>query len=184
MKKEYIIRVKNSQAYIRNIDSKSDTYTFDIQNAKKYEKENAENIIKNRNDEFEIVDFNKELYKIKNERFKIFVKTLALQENTTILDEDIELFEKEVKIEGITVACCNLNDKYPTNRLLSEMERISQKIEFKTNCKKRPEEYKSYKDISESYDYDDEREFEILKLAFYEKYITKEIIDEIEIQEQ
>ena len=64
------------------------------------------------------------------------------------------------------------------------MERISQKIEFKTYCEKKSELYKNYKEICNEYDYDDERQLEILKLTFYEKYIIRDITEENEIELQ
>ena len=184
MKKEYIIKFKDTQAYIKSFESKTDMYTFDIKNAKRYEKEDAENIIKNKN-ELEVVNYQKELYKSKNEGFKLFAKALIVQENDDISNEDIELVEKELKSDGMYVACSSLKNKYPQNTLINEMERISQKLEFKTHCEKKPELYKNYKEICKEYDYDDERQLEILKLTFYEKYITRDITeeDEIELQE-
>lgn len=179
MKKTYIVKLKETQAYIRNIDNKNINYTFDVKNAKKYEKEDAEKILISHK-ELEIVDYNKELYRIKNERFKLFVKALVLQENTEIIDEDINKFQKEIIDNGFLISCCSLKQKYPDNRLVDEMERIARKIEFKNHYKRNPG-----KEISETYDYDDDRQLEILKLAFNEKYVTKEILEEeIEIEEQ
>lgn len=185
MKKEYIIKFKDTQAFIKSFENKSDMYTFDIKNAKRFEKEDAEKMIQ-ANKELEVVNYQKELYKLKNESFKLFVNALIVQEETDILNEDIEAFEKELKSDGMYIACSNLKDKYPQNALINEMDRISQKIEFKTHCKKRPELYKGYKDICTDYDYDDERQLEILKLTFYEKYITRDITedDEFELQEE
>lgn len=185
MKKEYIIKFKNTQAFIKSFENKADMYTFDIKNAKRYEKQDAENIIQN-SEELEVVNYQKELYKLKNENFKMFANALTVQEEIEILNKDIEIFEKELKTDGIYIACSNLKDKYPQNSLIMEMERISQKVEFKTHCEKKPELYKSYKDICKEYDYDDERQLEILKLTFYEKYITRDITeeDETELQEE
>lgn len=182
MKKEYIIKFKDSQAYIKSFESKTDMYTFDIKNAKRYEKEEAENIIQNKN-ELEVVNYKKELYKSKNESFKLFTKALIVQEDD-ISNRDIETFEKELKSDGIYIACSRLKNKYPKNTLINEMERISQKLEFKTHCEKKPELYKNYKEICKEYDYDDERQLEILKLTFYEKYITRDITEEDEIELQ
>lgn len=180
-KKEFIIKIRNSQAYLRNItENEVDYYTFDIKNAKKYTKQEAEIIIKPKHKEYEIVVFKQELYKIKNERFKIFVNTLLSQENTNILQEDIKIFSKELKEEGIFIASSNLSNKYPENKLVNEMERISQKIEFKNNCNGIANKYKTYKDICEDYDYDDERELDILILNFKEKYMNIEILEEYE----
>lgn len=183
MKKEYIIKFKDSQAYIKSFENKIDMYTFDIKNAKRYEKDEAERIIQAKN-ELEVVNYQKELYKSKNEGFKLFVKALIVQENDNISNKDIEIFEKELKAEGMFVAFSNLKNKYPLNTLINEMERISQKIEFKTYCEKKPELYKNYKEICNEYDYDDERQLEILKLAFYEKYIIRDITEENEIELQ
>ena len=124
----------------------------------------------------EILQYNRELYKIKNERFKLFVKALLSQENTDIMNIDIEIFQNETKNKGFLVACNNLKQKYSNNKLINEMERISQKIEFQKHYKRNPG-----KKFSESYDFDDEREPEILKLAFNNKYITKELIEDEEI---
>lgn len=180
-KKEYIVKIKNSQAYLRNTtDKKVDSYTFDIKSSKKFTMTEAKNLLDLESEEYEIVSYKQELYKIKNERFKIFVNSLVLQENTYILQEDIKLFYEELKKEGIFVACNNLNNKYPENKLVNELERICQKIEFKNNCNGIPEKYKNYKDICESYDYDDERELDILVLAFKEKYINIELSEEYE----
>lgn len=180
-KKEFIIKFKSSQAYLRNTtDNEIDYYTFDIKNAKKYTKQEAEIIIEPKQEDYEVVLFKQELYRIKNERFKIFVNTLLLQENTNILPEDIKIFSKELKEDGIYIASSNLNIKYPENKLINEMERISQKIEFKNNCNGIPSKYKAYKDICEEYDYDDERELDILLLNFKEKYMNIEILEEYE----
>ena len=89
---------------------------------------------------------------------------------------DIEIFQNETKNKGFLVACNNLKQKYSNNKLINEMERISQKIEFQKHYKRNPG-----KKFSESYDFDDEREPEILKLAFNNKYITKELIEDEEI---
>ena len=172
MKKEYIIKFKDTQAYIKSFENKADMYTFDIKNAKRYEKEDAEKNIQN-NEELEVVNYQKELYKLRNESFKLFVNALIVQEETNISNEDIVAFEIELKNKGIYVACNNLKDKYPQNILINEMDRISQKMEFKAHCDKKPESYKNYKELCKEYDYDDERQLEILKLTFYEKYITR-----------
>lgn len=180
-KKEYIIKIKNSQAYLRNItDKKVDCYTFDIRSAKKCTISEANNIVNLKQEEYEIVSYKQELYKIKNERFKLFVNSLLLQESSNIIEEDIRIFYKELKKEGIYIACDNLNKKYPENKLVNELERISQKIEFKNNCNGKPCKYKGFKEICESYDYDDERELDILLLAFKEKYINIELSEENE----
>lgn len=55
-----------------------------------------------------------------------------------------------------------------------------QRIEFKNNCNGIPSKYKAYKDICEEYDYDDERELDILLLNFKEKYMNIEILEEYE----
>lgn len=180
-KKEFIIKIRNSQAYLKNTTGNEvDYYTFDIKNAKRFTKEDAQTIIESKYEECEIVLFKQELYKIKNERFKIFVNALLLQENTSILPEDIKIFAKELKEDGIYIASSNLNNKYPENKLINEIDRISQKIEFKKNCNGIPSKYKAYKDICEEYDYDDEREVDILLLNFKEKYMNIEILEEYE----
>ena len=175
MKKEYIIKFKNSQAYIKSFENKNDMYTFDIKNAKRYEGEDAENIMQGKN-ELEVVKYQKELYKSKNEGFKLFAKALITQDDEDILNEDIEIFERELKTNGISVACNNLKNKYPQNILVNEMDRIAQKVQLKPDCDKKTEICKTYKELSKEYDYDDERQLEILKLTFYEKYITRDII--------
>lgn len=176
--KSYIIKLKDTQAYIKNINNKKINYTFDVKIAKRYEKQDAEKLLDCYKD-FEAVEYNKELYKIKNERFKIFVKALLAQENTEIADEDIEIFQYEEKNKGILIACSNLKEKYSNNTLLDEMKRISKKIEYRNIYKSNPG-----KDISESYDYDDSRQMEILKLAFNEKYIINEIMENDEEEEE
>lgn len=179
-KKEYIIKIKNSQAYLQNkSDKKVNSYTFDIKNAKRYTRQEANKILDLKPVEYEIVSYKQETYKIKNERFKMFVNSL-LQEDASILQEDIKVFYEELKNDGKFIAYNNLNNKYPENKLVKEIERLLQKVEFKNNCNGIPENYKCYKDICESYDYDDERELDILVLAFKEKYINIEISEEYE----
>ena len=182
-KKEYVIKIKNSQAYLQNIDRRDNSYTFDLRSAKKYTIGECNKICKD-NKEFETVKYASELYKIKNERFKIFVKTLINQENSEILENDIKIFTKALKNEDMLTGFCDLKEKYPQNNLINEIERILQKIEFKNIYKGNPEKSKIYKEFCEEYDYDEERQFDILKLAFDEKYINKELLEENEIIEQ
>lgn len=142
---------------------------------KQYKKREIERIITQINKDFEIVEYNKELYRNKNEKYKVFIHTLFSMGNAYISDKDIDIYINERKEYGRYVACINLSDKYPQSMLVKEMERILEKIEFKKNCKKSPDEYKSFRDITKIYDYDDERQLQILELAFNDKYIMKDI---------
>lgn len=146
---------------------------------KQYKKCEIERIITQINKDFEIVEYNKELYRNKNEKYKVFIHTLFSMENVNISDKDIDIYISERKKYGRYVACINLSDKYSQNILIKEIERILEKIEFKKNYKKSPDEYKSFRDITKIYDYDDERQLQILELASNDKYIMKELNNDI-----
>lgn len=166
---EYIIRFKNLQVYVEDIELDNIQYTFQIENAKRYKR--SENIINQGNEELEIVSYNKELYRSKCKGYKMFIDILSSSKKAEISDKDIEIYREEIKKYGKYIAYINLSEKYPQNLLVGEIERIIEKIEFRKNCKGTPEKHKCFKDITKIYDYDDKRQLQILELAFKSKYI-------------
>lgn len=181
-KKDYVIKIKNSHAYIRNtIDYKINEYTFDLKLAKRFRMIDANNILKVNDKELEISKYEKEDYIIKNNRYKIFTNVLRESiETNVILSKDVKKFFNEIETEGIYTACVNLAEKYPESKFIKELDRLSEKIEFKNNCKGIPEKYKRYKEICEDYDYDEKLQLDILILALKEKYMYANLIEEEE----
>lgn len=201
--KNSIIKFKDSMAYLKSIGTKHYRYTFNIEEAKKYTSIEAKNIqgIK----EFEVVDYKEELNKIKDERYKLFAKSIAINQEA-IEENDLKKFIFESGKEGRFYSYLQLEHNYPNNKLITEIVRIIYSIKNeafifdynfknKTNKDKNSEtkfnitsemkeQYKESKEYLENmkkeytYDYDYNKQFEILDKEFKDKYISKELYQE------
>lgn len=201
--KNCIIKFKDSMAYLKSIGTKHYKYTFNIEEAKKYTSIEAKNIRGIR--EFEIVDFKEELNKIKDERYKLFAKSLAINQGE-IEENDLKKFILESGEEGRFYPYLQLQQIYPNNKLVTEISRIIYSIKneafiFEYNFKNKvnkdknsetkfnitteiKEKYKESKEYIENmkkqyaYDYDYNKQFEILDKEFKNKYINKDLYQE------
>lgn len=210
-KKDCIIKIRDSMAYLKNIKAKEYIYTFNAEEAKKYTKSEAEKII--RKDEFEIVNYNEELYKSKERKYKLYSKLIS-NEDYNIKKDDLIYFIEEYEFapdgSGKFTSYISLKEEYPNSKLIDEIVRIGQIIKHKNNViwhealkelakdkefndgiynkvvltEKDEKQYKESKTFLEimkkkfPYDYDVEKQYEMLDTAFREKYISKEIYKE------
>lgn len=159
--KTHIIKFIGSRAYIKDIKDDEYIYTFNIDEAKKFNEEEIEKV--KLTNKLKIIEFNVEKYQAAEERYSVFIKVLSIQNNSEIQDsdlEDIREIEKEEFILG-------LHKKYPNNSLINELSRL---IYAKYN---KDEQYKK------DYDYDYDAQLEIVTKAFIDKYIDEEKIKDV-----
>lgn len=210
-KKEYIIKFKNSMAYLKNIRANKYTYTFEIEEAKRYSKKDAEEKVKSK--DFEIINYEEELYKSKEEKYKLYVEVIS-DEDYNIKKDNLICFLEEYEFaadgSGKFTSYIELKKDYPNSKLIDEIVRVgeiikhkeivkwhearvelSKDIEFNlknnVNYNITPEDIEQYEKSKRfletmkekfPYDYDIEKQYEILDTAFREKYISKEIYKE------
>lgn len=210
-KKDYIIKIRDSMAYLKNIKIKEYIYTFNPEEAKKYTKSEAKEIIEK--DEFEIVNYNEELYKSKEEKYKLYIGAIS-KEDYNIKKDDLICFLQEYEFaadgSGKFTSYIELKSDYPNSKLIDEIVRIGEIIKHKDIVKWHEarvelskdvefnlrnnvrynitpediEQYEKSKNFLEimkekfPYDYDIEKQYEILDTTFREKYISKEIYKE------
>lgn len=203
MSSNYIIKIKDSMAYLKTVEQNNFIYTFSIEEAKRYTKKGAEKLKKEIR-EFEIVNYEEELYNSKDEKFNILVETIA-KNVEPIEKNDLIDFMFNRKVEGFD-SYIELQQDYPNNRLISEITRTinaiknelivfdyesKRKIMRDKNCttkfdftKEKTEQYKKSKIFLEKmrdlykYDYDYNKQFQILDKKFKEKYISEEVYQE------
>lgn len=134
LQKEYIIKFKDSMAYLKGLGGKKYKYTFNIEEAKRYTKTDAENI--GRSKELEIVNYNQEKYNYKEKQYQLYIKVL-LDEKEDINRDDLISFCKEYEgesdLRGKFTAYISLKEKYPNNRLVDEIARLGKIIDYKDN---------------------------------------------------
>lgn len=210
-KKEYIIKFKNSMAYLKNIRANKYTYTFKIEEAKRYSKREAEEKVKSK--DFEIINYEEELYKSKEAKYKLYVEVIS-DENYNIKKNDLICFLEEYEFaadgSGKFTSYIELKKDYPNSKLIDEIVRVGEIIKHKevvkwheaiaelskdvefnlknnVNYNITPEDIEQYeksKRLLETmkekfpYDYDIEKQYEILDTTFKEKYISKELYKE------
>lgn len=161
---KYIIKFKNSRAYLKSLND-GYKYTFDIDDALKLELKEAGKI-KSKGD-FEIVEYGIEKYDAAKERYKVFVKVISLQKNSGIIQEDLKNYDKSDKKSFFL----ELQNKYPNNKLLAEITRVNNLIDNQNEDKK------------EIYDYDLKSQIEILETSFENRYINDNSIEKEEQEE-
>lgn len=207
-KNKYIIKFKDSMAYLKNIRAGKYTYTFKIEEAKKYGKKELAKIVGI--EDLEIVSYEEELYKSKENKYKLYVEVIS-NEDFNIKKDDLICFLQEYEFaadgSGKFTSYIELKEQYSNSKLIDEIVRIGEIIKHKeivkwheaivelskdvkfnlqnnVNYNITPEDIKHYQASKEflknmkekfSYDYDVERQYEILETVFKEKYITKEI---------
>lgn len=165
--KTYIIKFIDSRAYVKDIEDEEYIYTFNINEAKKFSKEEITKIkLPNK---LKTTEFDIEKYQALEEKYNIFIKVLSVQSDSEIQASDLEDI-KEIEKEDFIL---NLHGKYLDNSLINELSRL---IYAKYN---KDEQYKK------EYDYDYDAQFEIVRKAFIDKYIDKEKLKDIseEIEE-
>lgn len=160
--KTYILKYKDSMAYLSSYANDTQLYTFDIEKARKF---NKDEIKKLKNIKMlEAVEYEKEKYLAAEEKYKIYVKAMCKQNNTDISPIDIKDFRRMEK----TQFYLELQENYPNNKLLKEIVRMIYIINDSKSFQK------------EVYDYDCNKQMKILENAFINKYISEELLDEIE----
>lgn len=210
-KKEYIIKFRGSMAYLKNISKNRYTYTFKIEEAKRYTKEEAEKVVELK--DFEIINYDEELYKSKEEKYKLYIEVMS-EENYDIKKDDLICFLEEYEFtadgSGKFTSYIELKKDYPNSKLIDEIVRMGEIIKYKDIVKwhearvelskdiefnlknnvnynitsEDVEQYEKSKRFLETmkekfpYDYDIEKQYEMLDKAFREKYISKEIYKE------
>lgn len=161
---KYIIKFKNSRAYIKEINGDKHLYTFDINKAQILNKEESKKI--KLNNELEVVEYKKERYEAAEEKYKIFVKILSEEESNQILNKDLENL-KDIENEKFYL---DLQLKYPDNKILQEASRLIYLIENSNYNDKNKKQY----------DYDYKAQLKILDETFFDKYIDKNSIEDEE----
>lgn len=209
--KEYIIKFKDSMAYLKGLGGKKYKYTFNIEEAKRYTKTDAENVggIK----EFEIVNYNQEKYNYKEKQYQLYINVL-LDEKEDINRDDLISFCQEYEFasdgSGKFTAYITLKKEYLNSKLIDEVIRLGKLIEqqnkvimyemlvnmskdeefnIRNNNKviiteKDTKEYNNAKlyleEMKEKYpfDYDIEKQYNIVDTAFRDKYISEDLYKE------
>lgn len=124
-KKEYILKHKQNDMYIKSIGQKYYKCTYDLEDAKKYTKMEAKNTINGT--ELEMLSYKDELYRLKDRRFNIYVEAIVrnqgeLEKND--LMQFMQCYELENDNQGKYSSYIQLHEKYPDDKLLSEIARI------------------------------------------------------------
>lgn len=210
-KNDYIIKFKDSMAYLKDIRTEKCIYTLKIEEAKKYSKKELDKIVGIKN--FEIVNYEKELYRSKENKYKLYVEVIS-NEDFKIKKDDLICFLQEYEFaadgSGKFTSYIELKEEYPNSKLIDEIVRIGEIIKHKeivkwheaivelskddefnmknnVNYNIAPEDIKQYKESKRvleimkekfPYDYDVEKQYELLDTTFREKYISKEIYKE------
>lgn len=162
---DYIIKFKNTRLYVEKMNSKEYSLTYLIENAKKYSKTDAEKICEK--EEFNYVSYEKEKYFCKDEDYKVFIDSIVTTENDIKYSDLLPLIENKNNELKKDMIFLELQDKYPDNKLLDELYRVICNIQ------------RVEKTIVE-FDYDYDRQKEILVDAFTEKYLSNELTEESE----
>lgn len=133
-KKEYIIKFKNSMAYLKTVKSGECTYTFNIEEAKKYTKKEAEKLEIAK--EFEVVNYNEEIYNSKEEKYKMYIGVIA-NEDFNIKKDDLIYFLEEYEFaadgSGKYTSYIALKEDYPNCKLIDEIVRVGEIVKHKNN---------------------------------------------------
>lgn len=129
----YIIKLKDTMTYLKSIKDKNYTYTFKVEEAKKYNKSNAE---KNCDSEkFEVVNYEEELYKSRKEKYRLYVETILKTEGD-INKEDLISFLQEYEFagdgSGKYTSYLLLKEEYPKSKLIDEIVRVGEIIKHRT----------------------------------------------------
>lgn len=211
LEEKYIIKFKDSMAYLKNIRANKCTYTLKVEEAKRYNKKKIEKLVGLNN--FEVINYEEELYKSKEKKYKIYVGVIS-NEECNIKKDDLISFLEEYEFatdgNGKFTSYLSLKEQYPDSKLIDEIVRIGEIIyhqnivimyealveiskdeEFniKNNntvviTKDNTNEYnqsKIYLEIMKEkydYDYDAEKQYQILDETFRDKYITEELYKE------
>lgn len=208
-KKEYVLKHKENNMYIKSIGQKFYKCTYDLEDAKKYTRMEAKNIIIGT--QLEMFNYKDELYRLKDTRFNIYVEAIVRNQGElekSDLIQFMECYELENDGQGKYSSYLQLQEKYPDDKLISEIARIislvkneeivldyeSKKELMKDNSlskdinynitEETEEQYKKSKQYVDSmkekisYDYDYNKQFEILDKAFKDRYISKELYQE------
>lgn len=126
--KNYIIKVKDSMAYLKKVNAKGYVYTFDIEEAKKYSMEETKELQKI--DNFDIVDYSEELYKSKEEKYKLYIDVISKDDN--ISKDDLLSFLQEYEFaadgSGKFTSYVELREQYPNSKFIDEIVRLGEVI--------------------------------------------------------
>lgn len=126
-KKEYIIKFKNSMAYLKSVKSKNCIYTFNIEEAKRYTKKETDNIKLEK--EFEVFSYEEELYNSKEEKYKIYIEAIISNEidfNKNDLLYFLDEYEYAVDGSGKFTAYTSLKQNYPNSKFINEILRVGE----------------------------------------------------------
>ncbi len=211
LEKEYIVKFKDSMAYLKSIRANKCTYTLKPEEAKRYSKNEIEKLI-GLND-FEVINYEEELYKSKEEKYKLYIGVIS-NEECNIKKDDLISFLEEYEFaadgSGKFTSYLSLKEQYPNSKLIDEIVRIGKIIEHQNIVimykalveiskdkefnainnntvvitKDNINEYnqsKIYLEIMKEkydYDYDAEKQYQILDETFRDKYITEELYKE------
>lgn len=162
---EYVIKYKDSSLYVENMNSNGYNLTYFLDSAKKYTKAGAENICKK--NEFKFVTYAEENYKFKDEAYRTYINAIVLTEKDINKDDLMPLIENKNNELKQDMIFLELQEKYPDNKLLDEINRVICNLE------------RIEKSIID-FDYDYVRQKEILVDAFNEKYLFNELTEESE----
>ncbi len=114
--KIYIFKYIGSRAYLQNM--KQDLYTFDVNEAEKFNEREVKKIGKLSN--LQNVEYEKEKYENKEEMYTILIEIIAKNKECKILCNDLKSILNNKNIDILN----KMLKKYPNNRLLIEMLRV------------------------------------------------------------
>lgn len=209
--KEYIVKLKNTKLYLKNVDPKNIEYTFDLEKAEKTNKEDLNNF--RGIDELEIIKYEDELYQVKNDNYKSYIDAILNSEGEIKRDDLISFcqeYEFAADGSGKFTAYIELKEQYPNSKLIDEVVRLGKLIEQQSivtmydmlvNMSKDEEfnirnnnrviiteentkEYKNAKSYLEvmkqkyPFDYDIEKQYNMIDTAFRDKYISEDLYKE------
>lgn len=161
---KYVVKFKDSGLYVEKMNSKGYSLTYFLDDAKKYTKSEAEDICENK--EFKYVKYAEENYKFMDEAYKTYIKAIIETEINLDIDKNdlIPLIENRGNELKNDMIYFELQEKYPNNKLLDELYRVICNIE-------------KVEKTSIDFDYDYERQKELLVEAFNEKYLSDELTE-------
>lgn len=131
-KREYIIKFTEDKGYLRKIDTRNYYLTLIPENAKKYTKGEIGKI--SGIGKHEIVKYDEEVYKYKENNYKIYIEAILNSEGD-IKKEDLINFCKEYEgesdLRGKFTSYVTLKEKYPNSKLIDEIVRLGIIIDYK-----------------------------------------------------
>ncbi len=129
-KKEYIMKFKDSMAYLKNENIEEKQFTFRVEEAKKFNKKEAEKFIE-KEKALEIANYKEELYNSKKDKYKFYIDIVS-KENDNIKRDDLLSFLQEYEFaadeSGKFTAYVQLKEQYPNSKFIDEIIRVGEVI--------------------------------------------------------